>query len=406
MNNEVGSTNAAVRAETTWWAVAGGAALVLFGTGFLLPSGAGLMPHYWIPVVVAAAFLPPRKVAILAALALVLDIAAGLRSPHDVDHLFRFAADFVIAIAVVVFSARRTSRLRAGRVREQALGEERQHMADVIEGMNIGTWDWNVQTGETVFNELWARMIGYTLHELAPVSIETWVQFVHPDDLLKSNEELQRCLTGQKADYECEVRMKHRNGQWIWVLDRGRVVTRTPDGKPLRMLGTHRDITHIVQERESGRAAQVDQLTGLGKHAELAACLNEEIAAARRSGSDVSLVFFVVRDLEKVNDEHGWETGDMVMLVLARSCRRQFSKVGRVFRAGGKSIVVVLPRLPAAALQEMAQKTVRDAGDVGVTLDGGTRVPFRVVFGTSQLEPGDDDGQRLLRRAAQIADRY
>ena len=364
------------------------------------------MPHYWIPVVVAAAFLPPRKVVILAALALVLDIAAGLRSPQDVDQLVRFAADFVLAVAAVFLSARRTSHLRAGRVREQALSEEKQHLADVIEGMNIGTWDWNVQTGETVFNELWARMIGYKLSELAPVSIGTWVNFVHPDDLLKSNEELQRCFTGQKADYECEVRMKHRSGKWIWVLDRGRLVTRTPDGKPLRMLGTHRDITELVQARESGRGAQVDQLTGLGKHAELAVCLNEEIDVARRSGADVSLVFFVVRDLEKVNDEHGWETGDMVMLVLARSCRRQFAKVGRVFRAGGKSIVVVLPRLPAAAVEEIAMKTVRDAEDVGVTLDGGTRVKFRVVFGISQLQPGDDDGQRLVRRAAQIADRY
>lgn len=364
------------------------------------------MPHYWIPVILAAVFLPPRKIAILAALALVLDIGAGLRSPHDVDYLFRFAVDFVLAVAVMVLSARRTAYLRVKSDREQALREERQHLVDVIEGLNIGTWDWNVQTGETVFNELWAQMIGYKLSELAPVSIETWVNFVHPEDLLRSNEELQRCFTGQKSEYECELRMKHRNGQWIWVLDRGRVVTHTPDGKPLRMLGTHRDITDIVRARESGRGAQADQLTGLGNHAELALRLREDIASAQRSGADVSVVFFVVRNLEKVNDEHGRSAGDMVLQALARACRRHFSNRGRAFRAGGKSIVVVLPGLPAAAVQEMAIETVRDVEDVGVTLDGATRVAFRVVFGTSQLEPGDEDGQRLLRRAAQAADRF
>lgn len=405
MSIEAGSKNEEVRADTKWWAVAGGAVIVLFAADLLLPPGAGFMPHYWIPVILAAAFLPPRAVAVLAALALILDVAADVASPHNVGQFVRLSLDLAVAVAAVILSARRTAHVSAQRLRDQAVLDERRHLADVIEGMNIGTWDWNVQTGETVFDDLWAGIVGYKLSELAPVSVQTWVNLVHPDDLLRSNEELQRCFTGEKSEYECEVRMKHRNGSWVWVLARGRVVSRTPDGKPLRMLGTHRDITDLVHEREAASGAQADRLTGLGSHDELVARLRDDIAGAQRSGADLSVVFFVVRDLEKVNEEHGWETGDMVLLVLARSCRRQFAKVGRAFRAGGKSIVVVLPGLPAAAIQESARDTVKDAENVGVTLDGGVRVAFRVVFGTSQLEPGDD-GAHLLRRAAQIADRY
>jgi PAS domain S-box-containing protein len=116
-------------------------------------------------------------------------------------------------------------------------------MENIISGTHIGTWEWNVQTGETVFNEEWARIIGYTLDELAPTSIKTWEMFVCPDDMKQSAALLERHFTGELPYYDCECRMKHKNGQWAWVHDRGCVTTFTGDGKPLMMFGTHTDIT-------------------------------------------------------------------------------------------------------------------------------------------------------------------
>jgi two-component system, sensor histidine kinase and response regulator len=124
-----------------------------------------------------------------------------------------------------------------------SLSEERERLAGILRGTNSGTWEWNVQTGKTVFNERWAEMIGYSLAEISPVSIETWMKFAHPVDLEKSGELLQRHFTGELDYYECEARLKHRDGHWIWVLDRGRVTSWTEDGKPLMMMGTHQDIT-------------------------------------------------------------------------------------------------------------------------------------------------------------------
>ena len=126
---------------------------------------------------------------------------------------------------------------------EQALQDERMRLAGIIEGTNVGTWEWNVQTGETVFNERWAEIVGYSLDELSPVSIETWMTFAHPEDLQGSGAQLEEHFRGERAYYDYESRMKHKNGEWIWVLDRGKVVSWTPDGKPLLMLGTHQDIT-------------------------------------------------------------------------------------------------------------------------------------------------------------------
>jgi PAS domain S-box-containing protein len=133
---------------------------------------------------------------------------------------------------------------------EEALHEERQRLAGIIEGTNVGTWEWNVQTGETTFNERWAGIIGYTLEELAPVSIATWERFSHPDDLQTSNHMLARHFCGELDYYECEARMKHRDGSWVWVLDRGKVATWTEDGRPLWMFGTHQDITERKRAEE------------------------------------------------------------------------------------------------------------------------------------------------------------
>ncbi|MBT3390484.1 MAG: PAS domain-containing protein [Chloroflexi bacterium] len=112
-----------------------------------------------------------------------------------------------------------------------------------IDGSGVGLWDWRVQTGEFEYNERWAEMIGFTLDELQPVSIETWLQNAHPDDLKKANAAIEQHFLGVTEVYECEVRMKHKSGEWIWVLDRGKVVEWDTAGKPVRMVGTHLDIT-------------------------------------------------------------------------------------------------------------------------------------------------------------------
>ncbi|WP_018526492.1 PAS domain-containing protein [Alkalispirochaeta alkalica] len=126
---------------------------------------------------------------------------------------------------------------------ELALARERSRLAGIIEGTNVGTWEWNVPTGETVFNERWAGIIGYTLEELAPISIETWTRFVHPDDLRRSGEILEEHFRGERDYYECESRMRHKGGEWVWVLDRGKVVSWTSQGEPELVMGTHQDIT-------------------------------------------------------------------------------------------------------------------------------------------------------------------
>jgi PAS domain S-box-containing protein len=126
---------------------------------------------------------------------------------------------------------------------EVEIQSQRERLSNIIEGTNAGTWEWNVQTGETIYSEKWAELIGYTLDELSPVSVETWYKFAHPEDLKKSREIQDKHFRGELDHYSCEVRMKHKNGQWIWILGKGKLISRTAEGKPLWMFGTHLDIT-------------------------------------------------------------------------------------------------------------------------------------------------------------------
>jgi PAS domain S-box-containing protein len=151
---------------------------------------------------------------------------------------------------------------------EEALKKTKEHLALAIDGSGVGLWDWYVQTGTLVINDRWAEIVGYTLAELTPVTIETWTRLCHPDDLARSNELLKAHFAQQVPAYECEARKRHKDGHWIWVLDRGKVVEWDRDGRPVRMTGTHLDITERKQNEDALRLAnkQLNLLFSITRH--------------------------------------------------------------------------------------------------------------------------------------------
>jgi PAS domain S-box-containing protein len=135
------------------------------------------------------------------------------------------------------------SDISAERQQTALIEQNEQRLTAVLDATQIATWEWNVQTGETNYNERWAEIIGYSLAELQPLSLNTWVQFSHPDDLEASNAALQEHFAGKTSHYDLYCRMRHKQGHWVWVHDRGQVKTWTADGKPLLMYGTHADVS-------------------------------------------------------------------------------------------------------------------------------------------------------------------
>lgn len=130
------------------------------------------------------------------------------------------------------------------------LNSDNYYLNTTNESITVGNWEWNVQTGETKFDERWAGIAGYKLDELQPTTIETWRNLVHREDFEKSEMNLDLYFRNQRDIYESEVRMRHKSGKWVWVLDRGKIIEYDVYGKPLKMAGSHYDITtrKIIEE--------------------------------------------------------------------------------------------------------------------------------------------------------------
>jgi len=125
---------------------------------------------------------------------------------------------------------------------ESALRESEDRLDLALGGAELGVWDWDLVTNKVVFDERWASMLGYPLHEIEP-TLKAWEERVHPEDLPKIMVVLTDHLEGRTPIYRSEFRMRARNGDWVWMLDTGKVIERDKEGRPLRAVGVHQDIT-------------------------------------------------------------------------------------------------------------------------------------------------------------------
>jgi PAS domain S-box-containing protein len=157
------------------------------------------------------------------------------------------------------------------------LSREKQRLNEIIWSTNVGTWEWNIKTGETFFNERWAEILGYSTNELFPLDARTWLSLIHSEDLQKANELLKKHFSGDADYYEAEIRMRHKNGHWVWVLDKGKVVEWSKDGQPLRACGTYADISQRKQIFEELQQAKEAAIAANQAKSEFLANISHEI---------------------------------------------------------------------------------------------------------------------------------
>ncbi len=181
---------------------------------------------------------------------------------RDVQNYLLPLAVLLTAVLLVIGIQRRL----LVRVRQQAdaLRESEERLTLVLEGSGDGFWDWDVGTGRFARSERWAAMLGYSLEEIPP-TLEGGGQLVHPDDRAAHEGWRDKVNTGGSGSYTIEYRMRTKSGKWRWILDRGKVVARAADGKPLRIAGTHTDIT----ERKLTEQALLESRSLLSRSAQL-----------------------------------------------------------------------------------------------------------------------------------------
>jgi PAS domain S-box-containing protein len=145
---------------------------------------------------------------------------------------------------------------------EKSIKEQAERTALALAAGELGLWDWDIETGHTIFDERGVKMLGEKLEDLKP-HVDEWTKRCHPDDLPTVHDAVQKHLTGETPLYYSRHRMKHHNGSWRWIVDNGNVVSYSNDGKPLRMVGTHKDVTdQYLAELETDRQTAALKNTG------------------------------------------------------------------------------------------------------------------------------------------------
>ena len=139
--------------------------------------------------------------------------------------------------------------------RTRDLADTKNRMELALQGADLGTWDWHIPSDKMIVNENWANMVGCRLEEIVPF-LENWKELIAPEDRPAVLRAMDRHLKGETAFYEFEHRLRHKSGHDIWVLAKGRVIERSPDGEPLRVCGTCLDITNRKRFEERIRLSE------------------------------------------------------------------------------------------------------------------------------------------------------
>lgn len=279
-----------------------------------------------------------------------------------------------LATLLVALAVARSLVIRRRLERTEAdLAEDRQRMANVLDGTAAGTWDWHIDSGELDINERWAQMLGRSRAELEPVTNTTWERLCHPGDLIESSLAMKRHFSGADERYTAEFRMRHADGHWIWVQSNGSIFERDAEGRPLRVAGTHMDISRRKADEQrlhdDARALEaanrqlrdlaiVDALTGAFNRRHFNDVCLAALAGAQR-GQAVALCMLDVDHFKAYNDRYGHQAGDAVLKALAQTLKDSLKRsTDALFRLGGEEFGVIFSATSAeTALHFVGQLT-------------------------------------------------
>lgn len=217
--------------------------------------------------------------------------------------------------------------------------DSRNKLSAALDGTGLCLWQLDIASGKLViFNRRWGSMLGYQPKELS-AHFDVWREHLHAEDKEMVLSAFYNHLEGKTPFYEALHRMQAKNGTITWVLDRGRVTEWSDDGKPLKVTGTHIDMTKEKQyEQQLATLANHDPLTGLANRY----ALHAQFDLLKKLGS-LSVAFIDLDDFKNVNDTLGHRSGDEVLLQLSQRLRDACPAEVTIGRIGGDEFILLLP---------------------------------------------------------------
>ena len=282
---------------------------------------------------------------------------------------------------------------------EAALEDRARQLRFVLEGSELGFWDWDIATGKVERNPQWGHMLGYTFEELQHTA-QQWADFVHPHDRERAWASIFDVVEGRSAAHKLEYRMLHKDASIRWILDQAKVMQRDGHGKATRMCGTHTDITERkLLEEELRRQAHVDYLTGIYNRRHFMERAEQELSRAHRYAKPLSMLMLDIDHFKQINDRHGHKVGDTVLKAVADLSQATFRDVDIVGRLGGEEFAALLPETDQPAALEAAERLRATIANARIPLPGAPPVSFSVSIGVSSMDSPEDNIDALLQRA-------
>jgi len=278
------------------------------------------------------------------------------------------------------------------------LRESEERYALALQAANDGIWDWNIKANQIHYSPRWTEMLGLQENDIS-ADPQEWFDLVHPDDKESFQKKLEAHLNGTTPHFELEYRIKHNNGEFLWVLSRGASV-KDANGTPYRIVGSQSDITarKLVEERLAHDTLH-DALTGLPNRILFLDRLQNRIERNKRNPDKLFAVMFIDLDRFKVvNDSLGHAAGDQLLVTVATRIKQCLRPEDTVARLSGDEFAILLDSIT----------DVNDAGQVAdrirsklitTTILGSIERSPTASIGIVIFDPSYTSSEELLRDA-------
>jgi len=241
---------------------------------------------------------------------------------------------------------------------QQSIKEIQERYKLAIEGANDGIWDWDILNNQFYF-ERTKQILGYKENELEN-NYQSFLALVHAEDVKRLKKHLKDHYSKKTPYYTCEYRMKTKTGNYKWILSRGKTIWNEENSKPIRMAGSHKDITDRKRSEEKiYKLAYYDSLTNLPNRSFFMESFKQSLLEAKGYGKQVGILFLDIDNFKRINDTLGHLVGDEVLVRISRVLSNALSNNETIYRLGGDEFMILQTEANEVSVVNTAEKLIK-----------------------------------------------
>jgi diguanylate cyclase (GGDEF)-like protein/PAS domain S-box-containing protein len=280
------------------------------------------------------------------------------------------------------------------RINEEKLQENKERLELAVEGANLGVWDWNIKSGEVIYDNKWIQALGYEEDDFDD-NISQIINLVHPEDKKVFKNDINKLINGDKDFIRNEYRLKTKNGKWKWIKILGKTSKRNSNNEAVRAVGVHIDIDKQKRQEEKIKYLSFhDELTGLYNRRYFEAEM-ERLSNSRKY--PVSIIIGDLDQLKIINDNFGHIKGDYYIQKASDIFKKIFRKEDIAARVGGDEFAVLLPETSEDAAKKICQRIKKEYEMLNKRED--FAVPLSISLGFSTLKNGNGNLKDCYKKA-------